>query len=263
MIRVAGLDIGFSRSRPSSGVATLADGQLTLRRCMSGDAAIAPIRDTGPYEVIAIDGPIVSDGADPWTRRGVERLFASGPFQRRCKPAASHVVGTGRQLREAACVAANALASVASRSVGGATFPLVRSGTIVETFPNTFLGVCLGDQIYRDMPPLKRGRKFDWLYEQWNQSALIEKFSLPEGADILPHSFRITENHDERAALVCLLAALLVAQGSFIAVGDEEDGWFFLPPRQVWQPWAYDALNAQVKRLREEGSRLRIAVSLS
>lgn len=37
-------------------------------------------------------------------------------------------------------------------------------------------------------------------------------------------------DHELRAAIVCLLTALLVAKGHYLAVGDEVGGWFFLPP---------------------------------
>jgi hypothetical protein len=98
--RVAGLDVGFSLTRKSSGVAILKEGRLELSRHFGG-AAMAPILAAGPFEVIAIDGPIVPAGGDPLVFRGVERLFASGLFQNRCKPASSHVQGTGRALRQA------------------------------------------------------------------------------------------------------------------------------------------------------------------
>jgi hypothetical protein len=55
-------------------------------------------------------------------------------------------------------------------------------------------------------------------------------------AEPILEQFLGTKNHDKRAALVCLLAACLVARGTFTAVGDGAGGWFFLPPWDVWQP---------------------------
>ena len=116
----------------------------------------------------------------------------------------------------------------------------------METFPNTFLGVCLSDQSYREMPrPLRRGRKFDWLYDQWvSIPALVASLPLPDGSEQLPHLVACTKNHDERAALVCLLAALLVAQGAFTAVVRRCSGGlvFLLVPVRGGKPWARKAL---------------------
>ena len=99
-MNVAGLDIGFSRTRPSCGVATLVSGRVQLCCYMAGDAACDPIIDAGPFHVVAIDGPITPKGGrDPWVRRAVESLFASGCFpQRLCEWRASHVPGTGKAI---------------------------------------------------------------------------------------------------------------------------------------------------------------------
>ena len=45
-------------------------------------------------------------------------------------------------------------------------------------------------------------------------------------------------DHEERAALVCLLTAASVAAGRYTAVGDDEGGYFFLPPFALWGEWA-------------------------
>ena len=47
VMNVAGLDIGFSRTRPSCGVATLVSGRVQLCCYMAGDAACDPIIDAG------------------------------------------------------------------------------------------------------------------------------------------------------------------------------------------------------------------------
>lgn len=257
MMNVAGLDIGFSLTRRSSGVATLVDGQVRLGCYKAGDAACAPIVEAKSFRVIAIDGPIIPEGGDPLVKREVESLFASGPFQNRCKPGFSHVPGTGKRLREAACAAADRLAAAAPRDETQAVLQPVRAGNVVETFPNAFLGVCLSDQSYGGMPrPLKRG-KFDWLYDRWVEQGLVASLPLPDGSEQLRQLFASTKNHDERGALVCLLAALLVARGTFTAVGDEAGGWFFLPPSDVWQPWALKALEEGCKQRNGKGAKLR------
>jgi hypothetical protein len=263
MTRVAGLDVGLALKRKTSGVATVLGRHIALSRCQGGAHACEPIfehaRRGGPFQVIAIDGPIVPTDGDACSTRMVERLFASGCFQRRCKPGFSHVPGTGLSLRKAAGSAADYLAAAAPLVEASPAFPRARPGSgIVEAFPNAFLGVCLDDQCYGAMPPLKRGRKFDWLYSQWVWHELVERLPLPGDLEELPRRFARTSDHEERAALVCALTGLLTACGTFTAVGDETGGWFFLPPWETWQSWARDAIEAGCDRLNALGSKLRI-----
>ena len=46
------------------------------------------------------------------------------------------------------------------------------------------------------------------------------------------------DDHELRAALICLLTAALAAEGLAELVGDETGGWFWLPPVPLWKPWA-------------------------
>ena len=260
MTSVAGLDVGFSLNKKTSGVATIVGQQIDLGRRFGGADAWEPILARGPFQVIASDGPILPAGGDACSIRAVERLFSWGLFQRRCKPGSSHVRGTGLRLRTAAGEAADGLATAATFDETSASFPRVRRGSIVEAFPDAFLGVCLDDPCYGAMPaPLKRGRKFNWLYHQWLRQKLVTKLDLPEDLrEELPTRFARTSNRDERAALVCALTALLVVRGTFSAVGDEAGGWFFLPPWEAWQPWARDAVEAGRDRLKALGAKLCI-----
>jgi hypothetical protein len=50
------------------------------------------------------------------------------------------------------------------------------------------------------------------------------------------------KDHDVRAALVCLLTAAFAAIGSAVTVGGAIDGYFFLPPADLWEEWAKDSL---------------------
>ncbi len=118
----------------------------------------------------------------------------------------------------------------------------------VEAFPNAFLGVCVGAEKYSAMPNLKRGRKFDWLYETWCQlgsfGAIVEMLGQP-----VPKTFGSlflkTHNHDERAALVCLLTAASVALGMYTAIGEPEGGYLFLPRWTFWSEWARVEVDTQ------------------
>ena len=248
MTSVAGLDVGLALNRKTSGVAMIVGRSIDLSRRHGGAHAYGPILAHAPFQMIAIDGPILPVGGDALSVRAVERLFASSLFQRRCKPGFSHVLGTGLQLRMAAGSAADCLAAAAP--LVGASVPTCRPGSIVEAFPNAFLGVCLDHPCYGAMPALKRGRKFDWLYEQWIRCDLVARLPVPGHLEELPTRFACTSNHEERAALICALTALLTARGTFTAIGDETGGWFFLPPWEVWQPWACDAVEAGCERLK-------------
>jgi len=56
-------------------------------------------------------------------------------------------------------------------------------------------------------------------------------------------------DHEERAALVCLLTAAAVAVGRYTAVGDEQGGYFFLPPWNLWEEWARQEINRLRRRV--------------
>jgi hypothetical protein len=44
---------------------------------------------------------------------------------------------------------------------------------------------------------------------------------------------------------VCALTALCVLRGKYVAVGEKEGGYFFLPPWSMWADWARGALDTQ------------------
>ena len=248
--------MGFSPRKRTAGLARLAGGKCFFS-CCSGSEADAELARFGIYDLIAIDGPILPEGRKNLTMvRPAERLFSRGLFQKRCKPGMSHVRGTGIKLREAAGIAANFAASLTTDSRVTAFFPRVRDGAVVEAFPNAFLGVCLEDEVFRKMPILNRGEKFDWLYYHWREKRLIKRLNglnLPEQF-YLEETFNRTSHHEHRAALVCLLTALLVSRNRFTAIGEEGGGWFFLPPLECWAEWAQEAIENGAAMLNREGA---------
>ncbi|MGB8628891.1 MAG: hypothetical protein WCD69_05805 [Xanthobacteraceae bacterium] len=165
-MKVAGLDIGFSVTRRSAGVGLFDGQQVKIKHCYGIDACSLIVR-SGRYDIAAIDGPVVPKGYNINEARAVERLFCRGLFQKRCKPGMSHIPNTGVRLREEAGKAADLLFDVLDDPHDTSLFPRVRKGPIIEAFPNAFLGVCLADDVFALMPSLQRGKKFDWLYEQW------------------------------------------------------------------------------------------------
>jgi hypothetical protein len=54
-VRIAGLDVGFSITKPSAGIGVWADNRLELTNC-HGVEACAQISAAGDYDIVAIDG---------------------------------------------------------------------------------------------------------------------------------------------------------------------------------------------------------------
>jgi hypothetical protein len=86
--------------------------------------------------------------------------------------------------------------------------------------------------------------KSDWLYEQVVEAGLfrnlLSKFDLASLSVL--RKFEQARNHDERAALICLLTAMFAQSGDAVIVGDTAGGWFWLPPIAFWDSWASAAL---------------------
>jgi hypothetical protein len=99
-------------------------------------------------------------------------------------------------------------------------------------------------------PKFKRGRRFDWLYDQMVksgrlQSLLSRNLDLP---DVVWNRLQSETNHELRAALICLVTAGLAARGIATMIGETEGGWFCLPPWSLWEPWAKEGLELLRKR---------------
>ncbi|HEY0791493.1 MAG TPA: hypothetical protein VGD78_10560 [Chthoniobacterales bacterium] len=129
---------------------------------------------------------------------------------------------------------------------------------IVEAFPNAFLGVLMPEVELLAVPKLKRGRRFDWLYERMVTTGRLE--GVPSSSVDLPeavwHRLRLETDHELRAALICLLTAVFAEQGTAAVIGDAESGWFWLPPCFSWQPWAVQGLERATKRIAVKAARV-------
>lgn len=164
-LELIGIDIGFSATRCTSGVARLGGGNLVCRRATSSWKSRFAVLGDRVAEIAAIDGPLLR-GLDR-QKRVCESIFAMGLFSRRCKPGFSHVPGTGLRFRAAARETARQLTKLTRGHVLAAAFPRVwAERNLVEAFPNAFLGVMIPDARFEAMPRLRRGKKFDWLYDQ-------------------------------------------------------------------------------------------------
>ena len=138
------------------------------------------------------------------------------------------------------------LAPFVLRNGGG----VYREGPIVEAFPNAFLGVLMPEVELLAAPRFKRGRRFDWLYEQMVttgrlESGAVRNLDLP---DVVWHRLRSETDHELRAALICLLTAALASKGTTAIIGEAEGGWFWLPPWSLWEPWATRGLESAAKK---------------
>ncbi len=86
----------ISQNRSTSGVAHLNGTSLRLGHATSEwSGRKRVLGGIGGVEAAAVVAPVVPDTSP----RDVERLLRYGIFQKRCKPAASHVRGTGQDLR--------------------------------------------------------------------------------------------------------------------------------------------------------------------
>jgi hypothetical protein len=247
-----GIDVGFSKTRRTTGIACLKGDDLTLERAgTSWESRKAKIPDGFHPSVIAIDGPLLPVGADLQLRRHVESVFSRAPFHNRCKPGLSHR-GVGLELRQASTDASSQFGRLLASPASANDDTLCREGPIVEAFPNAFLGVLTPEVELLAAPKFKRGRRFDWLYDQMVktgrlESLLSKNLDLPE---VVWNRLRSEANHELRAALICLLTAALAASGTATMIGEIEGGWFCLPPWSLWELWAKEGLESAAKRIK-------------
>jgi len=246
-----GIDVGFSKTRRTTGIACIEGDHLSLERAgTTWESRQAQIPTGFQPSVIAIDGPLLPVGADQHVRRHVESVFIRAPFHNRCRPGLSHH-GVGLELRQASGDAFTQFGRLLAPSASANGGTVCREGPIVEAFPNAFLGVLMPELELLAAPKFKRGRRFDWLYDQMVttgslESLLSRNLDLP---DVVWNRLRSETNHELRAALICLLTAALAEKGTAAIIGETKGGWFWLPPCSVWQPWATQGLESAAKKM--------------
>jgi len=250
-MELIGLDIGFSAKKRSTGVARLSGGILTLGRSTRDWESRRAILGAAPAAVAAMDGPLLP-GWDN-RRRKCESMLARGLFSRRCKPGFSHIPRMGLPFREAGRQTAEHLASLVCGQDLNRPFPHAwPAKNMVEAFPNAFLGVLISETRFAARSKLSRRKKFDWLYETCRDEGCFQTVANHVGRKKLPgllEAMATNRDHEERAALVCLLTAATVAAGKYTAVGDPHGGYIFLPSMRLWAPWARLELVRQYERL--------------
>jgi hypothetical protein len=157
----------------------------------------------------------------------------------------------GLELRQASSDACTQFRSILAFPALATVGTVRREGPIVEAFPNAILGVLMPEVELLAAPKFKRGRRFDWLYDQMVkkgrlESLLSRNLDLP---DVFWASLRSETNHELRAALICLLTAALADKGTAAIIGEAEGGWFWLPQWSLWEPWAKEGLESAEKRM--------------
>lgn len=90
-ISLLGIDVGFSESRATTGMALSVFGEIHTHRTFTDKARRLDCvpRGASPFAMIAIDGPLVPKDTPDTHYRHCERLFVTGTYQKRCKPGLS------------------------------------------------------------------------------------------------------------------------------------------------------------------------------
>lgn len=140
-MKLLGVDVGFSKTRDTTGIACLDCNTLHVWKARtSWEARKARIPAGFQAEVIALDGPLLPQGVNELVRRRCEFLFIRAPFSKRCKPGLSHF-GFGLKLRRATADACAQFSNVLADSTRQREALVRCPGPVFEAFPNAFLAV--------------------------------------------------------------------------------------------------------------------------
>jgi hypothetical protein len=258
-MKLMGVDVGFSKASETTGIACLDGSKLHLGRAGTSWTSRKTQLPLGFHPgLIAFDGPLLPSDANELVRRRCESLFIRAPFHNRCKPGLSDW-GIGLKLRRATAEARVQFSSILAVAGSNGSNALVsRGGCVVEAFPNAFLALLLPEQEIIVMPKLRRGQRFDWLYERVVTSGRLKSL-LSDCLDLHEEFWDRIEaetDHELRAALICLLTAVFASRKTAAIVGHSECGWFWLPPRELWQPWAKKGFHAAAAVMAAKGKPL-------
>jgi len=100
-MKLMGVDVGYSEVRRTTGITCLDGDRLCLGRAFTTwESREAQIPSGFQASVIALDGPLLPQGAAEGMPRQCESVFVRAPFHNRCKPGLSHH-GVGLALRNA------------------------------------------------------------------------------------------------------------------------------------------------------------------
>ena len=247
---VLGVDVGFSPTRRSSAVCRLDVTCETVAWTIERFRAIEPERTETlrrladrPLLAAAFDGPLARGFGMIGQYREAERVLTRGVGRRIGKPGSSGAP-VGRLLNAATNVCAR-IVRATGHVVPADHAEAIDAAAIVEAFPTAYLGLLI--EAPEALPPIQRGNRTDVFYAHLADTGRLDAvlaYLLPGRRAATP--FAAVTDHDERAALVCALAALGLAAGTYHAVGDDADGWIVLPARAMWAGWAKGRLGEAV-----------------
>lgn len=256
---VLGIDVGWSTTTRSSAVCHLFWDQREIGweidrfRATENDRerVIRQVVGDATLSAVAIDGPLRKGFDEIGRYRSAERLLSRGQILKRIGKPGQSSSPNGRKLNWQANLAARFARKHCRIEEASHTGRIDRYG-IVEAFPTAFLGVMIENPEGLCRPRQRSDRYFAYLARNGCLGELL--------ADLLPDRGLASDpgmitNHDDRAAFVCAISALCVAQGRFTAVGDTSDGCIVLPPRNQFTRWAWNAINENVGRPDETGRR--------
>lgn len=253
-----GIDVGYSKSRATCGVAVVARPGSDLKALPSGHrwtadhggtiwcatmgletllALLPKVRALEGEITVVVDGPLGPDGP-PAAQRHVDRECQRGAFQSRAVPAS--VTGGGRALVEATYRIVDGLVGARSgpafrfspRRAPGA--PLLQ---IFETMPT--IGLALLLPVVSDVTQIpSRATPVDGISQKsdfyWSRGAGGRVGAILRSAGIADET-----DHDRRAALYCVSVALQIVDplaGAPVCLGDVATGTYVLagPEHPTW-----------------------------
>lgn len=258
-----GIDPGWSISRPSTGLAAVHVSQagvvLRTRRCVASSvqrqAAIWGVTNGIVPLAVTVDGPLgpALGRLPPGRPRACERVLMGGAFGRVCRPVDWRNPLRGRKLHRAAMGVAKQVLKLATSGLleGQHTMPLT-----AESFPDAFMAVCLElDTLQRARA--RPGHRTDGLFAEWighgnGAQAVLSGILGRRAASALIKAMAQVRNKDERAAVVCAVAALCLAHDRYCLLGDPQGGYVLLPQPELWAGWAIAEVSTQADRLKRE-----------
>ncbi len=232
---VFGVDVGFSLRRRSTAACRL-DWDAAALSWRLGRSTAEPLARAAMFADIAGDRHLLAAAFDGPLRRGLdivgryraaERLLTRRLAARIGKPGQSSTP-VGRALNAEANACARAVLEIGRVAAAPDRSVAIAAEAIAESFPTAFLGLLLEDP--GALAATRADRSDRFFVAAASPGGPLERLvaRLLPGRAAAP--LAAIRDHDERAALVSALAALCLAAGDFVAVGDAADGFIILPP---------------------------------
>ena len=255
---VLGIDVGWSTKKKSSAICRLSWNaqEVEWKICRFRATVDSDQKNTIRHVVanrellaVAIDGPLRPGFNEIGHYRSAERILSRGELPKQIGKPGQSSSPNGMNLNVQANKSANFVKNLC-RIREANHHVRIDKYAIAEAFPTTFLGVML------EAPVVLHGSKqrSDRYFKHLADCQCLDRFLEDMLNDRkLVHTPSGITNHDDRAAFVCALTALCIANEEFVAVGDKKDGWIILPPRRMFADWAWDAICESTVREYKEG----------